>query len=68
LDASERGLTVDVLNESLWRLALEAEGKLGSREAIIDRYQALSRLLDDRLGLEPSRETRAIFRRLLSQA
>ena len=34
LEAAERGLAVDLLNEVLWRLALEAEGRLGLREAI----------------------------------
>ena len=29
LEAAERVLAVDALNENLWRLALEAEGKLG---------------------------------------
>mgnify|MGYP000483433400 CR=1 FL=1 len=60
-------LTFDVLNESLWRLALEAEGELGLREAIEDRYSRLVELLDQRLGLEPAKETRVLYLRLLSQ-
>jgi DNA-binding SARP family transcriptional activator len=67
LEAAERGITVDVLNEGLWRLALEAEGNLGLREAIAQRYEHLSRLLNERLGLQPQRETRVLYRRLLSQ-
>jgi DNA-binding SARP family transcriptional activator len=67
LDAAERGIALDLLNESLWRLALEAEGALGLREAIAERYQSLCQLLGDRLGLEPDRETRLLHRRLLSQ-
>ncbi len=67
LEDAERGLTFDVLNESLWRLALEAEGELGLREAIEDRYSRLVELLDQRLGLEPAKETRVLYLRLLSQ-
>ena len=67
LEAAERGLTVDALNEGLWRLALEAEGDLGLREAIEARYRQLGVLLEERLGLEPSKETRTLYLRLLSQ-
>jgi DNA-binding SARP family transcriptional activator len=67
LEAAERGLTVDALNEGLWRLALEAEGELGLRESIEARYRELGTLLEERLGLEPSKETRTLYLRLLSQ-
>jgi DNA-binding SARP family transcriptional activator len=67
LEAAEYGLGVDALNECLWRLALEAEAELGLREAIERRYHQLQTLLADRLGLEPSKETRALYIRLLSQ-
>jgi DNA-binding SARP family transcriptional activator len=67
LQVAERGLAVDVLDEDLWRLALEAEGALGLREAIEDRYGRLREILRDRLALEPSKETRALYLRLLGQ-
>jgi DNA-binding SARP family transcriptional activator len=67
LDAAERGLHVDMLNESLWRLAMEAEHALGLREAVLDRYERLRTLLGERLGLEPGRETRQLYLRLLEQ-
>ena len=67
LDVAERGLAVDALHEGLWRLALEAEGELGLREAIDDRYQRLRTLLEERLGLEPERKTRALYLDLLAQ-
>jgi DNA-binding SARP family transcriptional activator len=67
LETAERGLAVDGLNESLWRLALEAESALGLREAVEERYENLRRLLDERLGLEPAQETRLLHRRLLAQ-
>src|SRR5207249_10192501 len=67
LDAAERGLDVDGLNESLWRLAMEAESALGLREAVTERYERLRALLDERLGLEPAQETRHLHLRLLAQ-
>ncbi|MDP9226063.1 MAG: hypothetical protein M3P18_19940 [Actinomycetota bacterium] len=68
LELAERALALDGLNESLWRLALEAEGALGLREAVDERYERLRAQLDERLGLEPDRETRALHRQLLAQA
>jgi DNA-binding SARP family transcriptional activator len=68
LDAAERGLEVDALNESLWRLGMEAETALGLREAVAERYERLRELLDERLGLEPAHETRLLHRRLLAQS
>ena len=67
LAAAERGLAVDLLNEALWRLGLAAESELGLREAIKDRYSRLGALLDEKLGLEPSSQTRSLYLRLLSQ-
>jgi DNA-binding SARP family transcriptional activator len=60
-------LDVDVLNESLWRLAVEAESTLGLREAVAERYERLRSLLDERLGLEPAQETGHLHLRLLAQ-
>lgn len=68
LAAAERGIANDDLNEDLWRVALEAESVLGLRDAVIKRYETLSRLLGDRLGLEPARETRALYLELLGQS
>jgi DNA-binding SARP family transcriptional activator len=68
LDASERALQVDPLNEQLWRLAMEAESALGLRTAVARRYETLRELLAEELGLEPERETRSLYRRLLAQA
>jgi DNA-binding SARP family transcriptional activator len=55
------------LNETFIRIALEAEATLGRREAVTERYEQLRRVLDDRLGLEPERATRMLYRRLLGQ-
>lgn len=67
LAAAERGISFDELNENLWRLALEGESILGLRNAVVSRYETLSRLLGERLGLEPDRETRALYLELLGQ-
>jgi DNA-binding SARP family transcriptional activator len=67
LELAERALALDRLNESLWRLALEAESALGLREAVDERYEQLRALLGERLGLEPDRETQALHRQLLTQ-
>jgi DNA-binding SARP family transcriptional activator len=67
LDAAEQGIAADNLNESFWRIALRAEAASGSREAIAARYAQLTKLLDVRLGLRPDRETRNLYRQLLSQ-
>lgn len=68
LQIAERGLAVDSLDEEMWRLALEAEGALGLREAIEERYGRLRDLLRDRLALEPAKETRSLYLRLLGQS
>jgi DNA-binding SARP family transcriptional activator len=68
LHVAERGLAVDALDEEMWRLALEAEGALGLREAVDERYARLSDLLRERLALEPAKETRTLYLRLLGQS
>jgi DNA-binding SARP family transcriptional activator len=68
LAVAERLIELDGLNERGWCLAMEAEGALGNRQAILDRYERLGRELNDRLGLKPSREAKETYRRLLSQA
>jgi DNA-binding SARP family transcriptional activator len=67
LAASERAIELDPLNEAGYRLAMHAEGALGLREAIIERYERLVHHLDERLGLQPDRETRRLYHQLLSQ-
>ncbi len=68
LEAAERRLAFDSLNEPLQRLAMQAEAVLGLRGAVADRYEALLRQLEERLGLEPERETRALYFDLLGQS
>lgn len=68
LAAAERLIQFDRLNERGWCLAMEAEGELGNRQGILDRYERLGRELDERLGLRPGSEAKETYRRLLGQA
>ena len=67
LNAADQLIERDPLNEHGWQLAMQAEAVLGHRQAILDRYQQLTRELDERLGLRPSTETRDTYHRLLGQ-
>jgi DNA-binding SARP family transcriptional activator len=67
LDAAERLIARDALNERGWCLAMEAASLLGNRRAILDCYEQLAETLDERLGLRPSAESTALYRRLLAQ-
>jgi DNA-binding SARP family transcriptional activator len=67
LDVAEEAAAQDASNERPVLLAMEAEFALGRREAVVERYERLCRELDERFGLEPGRETKRLYRRLLSQ-
>ena len=67
LAAAERAISFDEDNEAAQRLAMRAESALGLREAVVKRYERLSRRLSRRFGLEPEHETRVLYRGLLSQ-
>lgn len=67
LAAAERLIHLDRLNERGWCLAMEAEGELGNRQGILDRYALLRSELDERLGLRPGNEAKETYRRLLGQ-
>jgi DNA-binding SARP family transcriptional activator len=67
LEAAERAHTLDPSNERPVQLAMEAEAALGRRESVVERYERLCRELGEQFGLEPSRETKLLYRRLLSQ-
>jgi DNA-binding SARP family transcriptional activator len=67
LQAAEEGLKLDNLNETLWRLAMQAESRLGLRDSINQRYQRLRHQLDDQLGIEPETATRSLYHELLGQ-
>jgi DNA-binding SARP family transcriptional activator len=67
LAAAEQAIAFDAYNEAAHQLAMRAEATLGLRKAIVERYEQLCQELDGRFGLDPERETRLLYRRLLSQ-
>lgn len=67
LHVADEAAALDGSNEHIVQLAIEAEAALGRREAVVERYERLRRELDERFGLEPGRETKLLYRRLLSQ-
>lgn len=67
LELAEQAIALDQFHEASWRLALQADHALGLRESITRRYDALTKALDRELGLQPTRETRIMYRELLAQ-
>ncbi|MBA3841943.1 MAG: hypothetical protein H0X39_04880 [Actinobacteria bacterium] len=67
LALAEEAAAADSSNERPVQLAIEAEAALGRREAVVERYERLRRNLDDQFGLEPNRDTKVLYRRLLGQ-
>jgi len=67
LEAAERAHVLDPSNERPVQLAMEAEAALGRRESVVERYERLCCDLGEQFGLEPSRETKLLYRSLLSQ-
>jgi DNA-binding SARP family transcriptional activator len=67
LQMAEQAIALDQFHEVSWRLALQAEHALGMRESITRRYDELAHALDEQLGLQPTRETRVMYRQLLGQ-
>ena len=67
LSRAEEGLGSEPYNERLARLAMQAEATLGLRMAVIARYEKLSEVLEEQLGLRPHVETRRLYRQLLGQ-
>jgi DNA-binding SARP family transcriptional activator len=67
LAAAEHAAMLDRSNERPVQLAMEAEAALGQRDAIVERYERLCHDLDEQYGLGPSRESKQLYRRLLSQ-
>jgi two-component SAPR family response regulator len=68
LQMAEQAIALDQFHEASWRLALQAEHALGMRESITRRYDDLTHALDEELRLQPTRETRVMYRQLLGQS
>lgn len=61
LEALERALTFDPLQEDLQRHCLRLHYLAGDRAGAIRRYERLRRLLDDEMGVPPMAETQAMY-------
>jgi DNA-binding SARP family transcriptional activator len=61
LDALERAIAFDPLQEDAQRAAMRLHYLSGDRAGAIRRYEQLRRLLDDELGVPPLDETRALY-------
>lgn len=66
LQALERGLALDPLQEDLQRETLRLAYLAGDRAGAIRRYDQLRRLLDEELGVPPMAETRRLYDQILS--
>jgi two-component SAPR family response regulator len=57
-------VAMDPLAEEIHRLLMTAYAGLGSRSAIREQYQSLTRILEDELGLGPAKETQELYHQL----
>ncbi|MFN8597461.1 MAG: AAA family ATPase [Anaerolineae bacterium] len=66
LDAIDRALKFDPLQEDVQRNALRLHYLAGDRAGAIRRYETLRRLLDEEMGVPPMAETRALYDQIVS--
>ena len=67
LDALDRSLRLDPLQEDVQRSALRLHYLSGDRAGAIRRYDHLRKLLDDEMGVPPMAETRALYDAILNE-
>ena len=67
LQLAQQILHEDQFREDIHCVVMRAHVKLGNRGAARDQFETLKRLLERELGVEPSRETKKIYRELLGQ-
>jgi len=68
LDALTAALTLDPFQEDLQRDALRLHTYAGDRAGAIRRYEELTRLLDDEMGVPPMAETRALYDAIITDS
>jgi len=66
LQALNRALAFDPLQEDIQRSALRLHYLAGDRPGAIRRYEALRKLLDEEMGVPPMAETRALYDAIIS--
>ncbi len=67
IELLDRAIVTDPFAEDLYRRAMELESKRGRRDAIVQRYRKLEKLLSDDLAVKPQDETRELFDSLTGQ-
>ena len=60
LSAAQTALALDALQESFYRLEMEAYAQLGQRAEALHAYDTLSRMLRSEIGVEPLPQTEAL--------
>jgi DNA-binding SARP family transcriptional activator len=60
-----RGLAIDPYRDDLNAQYMEALGRLGRRSEVVTHYQRYTNLLENELGLDPPREVRDLYSRLI---
>src|SRR5262249_15904954 len=68
IEHAQRLLDVDPLNETTWRTLMRCHGKRGERATALHVYQQCASVLKRELGVQPSPETRLVYRELLEDA
>ena len=64
LECYQRGLEVDDLAEELYRRLMLCHQRLGQKVEALSAYRRCEKILKDTLGIEPSPETRALYKTL----
>ncbi len=64
--ACQEALKIDLCRENIHRLAMRLHAGQGDRLAVIWQYQACRNALRSELGVDPSKETETLYRRLIA--
>ncbi len=67
VELAQKILTVDKANEAAHQHLMFCYSALGDRAGALDQYEFCKRALKEELGIEPSQETRALYKLILSQ-
>lgn len=68
LEALNRALAFDALQEDLQQAAMRLHYLAGDRAGAIRRYDSLRKLLDEEMGVPPMAETRAVYDSILNDS
>jgi DNA-binding SARP family transcriptional activator len=66
VDHIRRGLVIDPYRDDLNAQYMEALGRLGRRSEVVTHYHRYRTLLESELGLDPPKEVRELYTRLIS--